>query len=416
MTCAPLHRFLARPVLPALAALAFGTTLLAAATDDRRVVQAAGGRPVVRVGDASASAGGKVRGGLRVGDAADGTPIILPVTIVAGTRPGPVVWVQAGTHGDEYGGIRALQEVVRDLDPATMAGTVVALMAANLPAFQGLGRVNPNPDDQADLSNLFPGDAGGFQADRIAAALHPLITAQADYFIDLHTGGDRFRQQAFVLYTVTGTVAAERLDALARGFGIPTLWRDTLRIFPRKIFTVLAGAGIPSFLLEVGGGQPLEPADLRLQADAVRGFLTAVKVLPGDPPRLPRHTILDGYRIVTNGRGGFFEPAVRPGDRIKSGDRLGFIRDVQGDIVETLIAPDGSDIVLGVGTYPAWPTGGWLIEIGSGLREEPARQGPGRDAGSPASRRPSRGSPGRDRRRARAPRRSPPRHRCWRRR
>jgi hypothetical protein len=34
-------------------------------------------------------------------------------------------------------------------------------------------------------------------------------------------------------------------------------------------------------------------------------------------------------------------------------------------------APAGSDIVPGVSTYPAAPTGGWLFELGSGLSESP---------------------------------------------
>lgn len=380
MTCTRFRGATALLARPAFAALMFCTAVLAAQPEVRAGVPgspagapAGGERPAVRVGDATAQPGRKVRGSLRVGDAADGTPIAIPLAIVAGTRPGPVVWIQAGTHGDEYGGIRALQEVVRDLDPAAMSGTIVALMAANLPAFQGLSRVNPNLDDLTDLSNTFPGNAGGFQAERIAAIIHPLVTRQADYFLDLHTGGDRFRQQPFVLYTLTGSVPADRMDALARGFGIPTLWRDSVKIFPTDAITVFAAAGVPSFLVEVGGGQPLDPADLRLQAEAVRGFLRTAKVLPDDPARAPRHMIVDGYRIVTNARGGFFDAAVRPGDRIKPGDHLGTIRDIHGDIVETLTAPDGSDIVLGVGTYPAWPTGGWLIEIGSGLKEDPVR-------------------------------------------
>src|SRR5215471_18294313 len=70
-----------------------------------------------------------------------------PVEIGTGTKPGPVAWVQAVTHGDEYGGARALQDVVRGLDPAGMSGTLVAVMIANPPAFQGLQRVNPSLDD-----------------------------------------------------------------------------------------------------------------------------------------------------------------------------------------------------------------------------------------------------------------------------
>ena len=49
---------------------------------------------------------------------------------------------------------------------------------------------------------------------------------------------------------------------------------------------------------------------------------------------------------------------------------LGRIFDAYGDTVETLAAPAGADIVIGVSTYPAAATGGWLFELGTGLKEE----------------------------------------------
>ena len=95
-------------------------------------------RPPVVVGTAHAAPGEKVRGTLKVAEDADGTPVVLPISVVSGGRPGPVVWVQACSHGDEYGGPRALQDVVRGLDPKEMSGTLVAVMIANPPAFEGL--------------------------------------------------------------------------------------------------------------------------------------------------------------------------------------------------------------------------------------------------------------------------------------
>ncbi|PYS94557.1 MAG: hypothetical protein DMF50_12310, partial [Acidobacteria bacterium] len=64
-----------------------------------------------------------------------------------------------------------------------------------------------------------------------------------------------------------------------------------------------------------------------------------------------------------------FEAAVKPGDRVHEGSVLGTIADAHGDTVETLVAPAGAQIVLGVCTYPAAPTGGWLLELGTGLTE-----------------------------------------------
>lgn len=330
----------------------------------------AGEATPIEIGTARGVAGQAVRGTLEVAEAADGTPVSLPLVIVTGARPGPVVWLEASAHGDEYGGPRALQELVRRLDPQSMSGTVVAVMITNPLAFRALQRVNPNLDDLMDFGDAFPGRER-FATERIGAAVTAEVKRVAQYFVDFHTGGDRFRQQSFVFYSVTGTVPADRYDALARGFGLPVLWRDTEKVFSHDATTIFSAAGIPSFLLEVGGGQPLDPKDVRAQADAAGSFLRAVGVLPGGPARPPAFTLVTGYRIVTNARGGFFEAAVAPGERIREGSVLGKIVDVWGDTVETMTAPAGSEIVLGVSTYPAAATGGWLFELGTGLQESP---------------------------------------------
>src|SRR5215471_2247143 len=328
----------------------------------------AAGRELVEIGTARGVVGQAVRGSLKVAESADGSAVMLPVVVVTGRKPGPVVWVEASAHGDEYGGPRALQEVVRGLDPETLSGTVVAVMITNPLAFRALQRVNPNLDDLSDFGDAFPGRER-FATERIAATVSKEVRRVAEYFVDLHTGGDRFRQHPFVFYTTAGKVPADRYGDLARSFGIPTLWRDTEKVFAHDATTVFAEAEIPSFLLEVGGGQPLDPADLTLQANAVRSFLRKVGVLPGEPTRRSNYTVITGYRIVTNARGGFLDVAVKPGDRVHEGMVLARILDVFGDTVETMVAPPESDIVLGASTYPAAATGGWLFEIGTGLRE-----------------------------------------------
>ncbi|MGH9797644.1 MAG: hypothetical protein ACRD5D_05750, partial [Candidatus Polarisedimenticolia bacterium] len=249
----------------------------------------------LRVGTAAATPGRRSRGHLKVLESADGAPIEVPIAILAGRRAGPIVWAMAMTHGDEYGSARALQEVVRGLDPAAMSGTLVAVLVANPPALRGLQRSNPNLDDQVDMGDVFDGKPDGFATERIAAALMEKIRASADHVLDMHTGGDRFRQHPFILYTVAARIDAARMDGLARSFGVPTLWRDAVRIFAKSPITVFGDAGIPTFLVEVGGGQPLLEADLRLQADAIRSFLRGVGVAGGEPSILPAYTVFTDY-------------------------------------------------------------------------------------------------------------------------
>src|SRR5207247_344077 len=204
----------------------------------------------------------------------------------------------------------------------------------------GLSRVNPNWDDLMDSGDAFPGK-DRFATERIAAAIHDAVRKNAEYFVDMHTGGDRFRQHPFVLYSIAAGAGTERLDDLARGFGVSTLWRDAVKIFPTSASTVFSGEGIPGFLLEVGGGQPLDPADVRLQAEAIRSFLRAVGILPGSPTRLKSYTVVSGYRIVTNARRGFSDTAVKAGARVTEGPVVGTITDAPGAIVATMRARAG---------------------------------------------------------------------------
>ena len=69
---------------------------------------------------------------------------LVPVDVGDGNRrgagrhrprlaPGPRVAVTAGIHGAEYVSIAALREVVLDLDPATVTGSLVAVLTASPP-------------------------------------------------------------------------------------------------------------------------------------------------------------------------------------------------------------------------------------------------------------------------------------------
>src|ERR1700736_2616557 len=73
----------------------------------------------------------------------DGNPLRLISLNVCGREPGPLVVVLAGVHGDEYEGIIAIPEIVRQLDPRTLRGTVVAVPVCNVPAYHAATRSSP---------------------------------------------------------------------------------------------------------------------------------------------------------------------------------------------------------------------------------------------------------------------------------
>jgi predicted deacylase len=317
-----------------------------------------------RVGTAEVRPGEVTRGRLRLIEYADGSDVEAPVIVVAGKeRRGPVAWLISCGHGDEFGGALAMQRVAKALDPATTRGLVIMIPVANPPAFQAMRRVNPSPDDLMDFGDAFPGRPR-FATERIAEKYMALWKEHADFVVDFHTGGDRFVQHPFVIFTVTGKVPPERMESLARMFGVPTLWRDRDRVFASDITINVPAIGIPAFLLEVGGGGIMERQQDARQADFALSFLRGIGLVPGEPLRQDHVSVVEKYRIITPSRGGFFYPLAKPGDPVGEGSPLARIVDVYGDEVEILRSPVGGGIVLGMQEFPLVATGSWVAEIG----------------------------------------------------
>lgn len=58
----------------------------------------------------------------------------IPVTVVRGATPGPVLAVLAGVHGYEYSPVLAVQKLRGQIDPKRLAGTVILVHVANMPS------------------------------------------------------------------------------------------------------------------------------------------------------------------------------------------------------------------------------------------------------------------------------------------
>ena len=316
-----------------------------------------------RIGTAEVRPGAVTRGTLPLLEYADGSPVSAPVIVVAGRERGPVAWLIACGHGDEFGGALAIQRLARSLDPQQLDGLVVLIPVANPPAFQAMRRVNPSLDDMLDFGDAFPGRAR-FATERIAAAYSALWAEHADFVVDLHTGGDRFVQQPFVIFTVAGKVPGTRMEELARMFGVPTLWRDRTKIFKDDVTMTLPDRGIPAFLLEVGGGAAMSRQQDERQAGFALSFLRGIGIASGAATLAERVDVVEEYRIVTPARGGFFHALAKPGDRLREGTPIGRVVNAYGDEVEVLGSPVGNAVLLGIQDYPVVATGAWVAELG----------------------------------------------------
>jgi predicted deacylase len=138
----------------------------------------------VRVSTLSADPGQKVSGYLAV-TLADGSHVDLPVSIVNGTKPGPVLALVAGEHGTEYIPILALQQLLVEVEPGGLEGALILVHMANPPAFFARRLARGDPDD---LAGRFPGDPDGTTSERIAWVLSEHVITRATHVINMHAG------------------------------------------------------------------------------------------------------------------------------------------------------------------------------------------------------------------------------------
>lgn len=325
------------------------------------------------LGTAVAKAGEKTQGAVHVADRPDGTPVRIPILLVNGAKPGSVLCVDAGTHGDEYEGMEAIQRVYKDLDPKQLTGTFVGVPVINVPAFEAGMRGNPfDRFSNPDLNRNFPGLKEGSLTERTAYIYFNEVVKKANYLLTFHSGGTYFNLPPKITYEETKDPEVNRRTfELAKAFGVDVLWRN----LPHEgmIARAAVEAGIPTAVPEVGGSDRIperREANVKVDYDGIVSVMRHLEMLPGDPIPLDQYVVMEGDSHIYASHGGLmrYEPEIRPKARIREGQLIGRIFDMFGNEVEAVGARwDG--IVTTIRTMPLIYAGDWFIGIGRIVEE-----------------------------------------------
>lgn len=322
----------------------------------------------IEVGTAVSTAPGLVTGELHTGDMPDGEPITIPVMILRGERNGPTLWLQACIHGDEFCGTFIVHELMRGLDAAALAGTVIALPVLQVTGFQQRQRMSPFEGfGGGDLNRCFPGKADGSLTEQIAHAIYGPLKRYADCLIDLHTA--MTRDVRWALYSNAEGGVGDLAEGIARAFGYKSTLPTPTDILGGSAMMTAARDGIPGFIVECGGFNAAFDDDAVMDAaERLRNVLRHLGMLEGTVRDHGPLYYFSNFAWVCATRGGLFEPAVRCGERLEEGTPLGRICDVFGDVVEIARSPHAG-IVLAINSGPVMPTGDVLVHIGLDPRE-----------------------------------------------
>jgi len=182
---------------------AFGAVLLLFVAADPAAAQTPpDARATFTVGTATAKRGEKAYGVLKVPAGVD-AGYDIPVAVVHGARPGPVLAVVSGAHGSEYASIVAVEQLISGTNPAEVSGTLILLPIVNVPSFQ---QITPhvNPTDNKSMNRFYPGNANGTQSERASFVITRDVVDKCDHLIDLHGGDLDENLRPYSYWSVTG--------------------------------------------------------------------------------------------------------------------------------------------------------------------------------------------------------------------
>jgi predicted deacylase len=298
----------------------------------------------ITICETTVAAGARASINLPIADLYTGTSLSMPVKVVNGKQPGPVLFVCAAIHGDELNGVEVIRRLLKLKSLRSLKGTLLAVPVVNIHGFLDQSRYLP---DRRDLNRSFPGSPRGSIAARTA-----------DTFVKHVVAINRSN-----LPQIRANLADPNTAKLAKLFGAPVVIDSTIRDGSLRACGV--ERGVPILVYEAGEALRFHEVSIRA---GLRGVLNTMRHLGMLPP--PRKTkaivpvIADSTSWVRAPESGIVSRKVKLGARVVEGQRLASISDPLGEGEEEVIAPfDG--IVIGRSTLPLAHEGDALFHVGA---------------------------------------------------
>jgi len=322
--------------------------------------------PTFTVGTATANRGQKALGVIHVPAGSD-AGYDIPVAVVHGARPGPVLAVASGAHGSEYASILAVQKLIETVAPATVSGTLILVPIVNIPSFE---HVTPhvNPTDNKSMNRYYPGDSKGTQTDRASFAITKEVVEKCDHLIDLHGGDLDENLRPYSYWTVTGNQKQDDFSkAMVMAFGLDHIIVSADRPKDPKQSRFLENTastrGKPSFTAEAGRSGPVNAADVTALADGVLNVMAHLKMLSRQVTPVRNPVWIEPVVTIASDQVGVFLPRVDRDAKVAKGAVIGIVTDYYGHQIQEVRAPDAG-IILFVRALPSLKKGDTIANIG----------------------------------------------------
>ncbi len=318
------------------------------------------------VGTASAAPGHKATGALEVPAGVDAATSI-PVAVIHGAKPGPVLALVSGAHGTEYASIIALEKLIQSLDPAQVSGTVIIVPLVNIQSFaQKVPHVNPV--DGKSMNRFYPGKENGTQTERASWLITKQVVERCDYLIDYHGGDLDENLRPYSYWPKSGNAkhdATTRDMVLAFGLDTIIIWSDRPKDpnDSRYLDNTANTRGKPAIAVEAGYSGTVQPDDVQALVKGTLSLMRYLKMLPGAPAMIEHPVWIGKIDSVASEQPGIFYPLVQRGTYVAQGMKIGYVTDFFGNTIYEAVAPSAG-VVLYICGVPSMKKDDTIANIG----------------------------------------------------
>ena len=310
----------------------------------------------IQIGGTTISPGQRVTVDLPVADLYTSTSLHMPVEVICGRKPGPVMFVSAAVHGDELNGVEIIRRLLKRKTLKSIRGTLLAIPIVNVHGFLDQSRYLP---DRRDLNRSFPGSAKGSIAARLANLFIKEIVSKADYGIDLHTGALHRSNLPQIRANLDDPTTLD----IARVFGTPVIINSNIR--DGSLRACAFERGMPVLIYEAGEALRFDEISIRAGLRGILQVMRHIGMLPAlKNPKLATPVVAKSTSWVRAPDSGIVSSKVKLGKSVQKGQKIALISNPVGDAEAPVFAPfDG--IVIGQSNLPLAHEGDALFNLGA---------------------------------------------------
>jgi uncharacterized protein len=284
---------------------------------------------------------------------ANHTPISLPVHVIHGTKPGPVVFISGVVHGDEILGVEIVKRIVQHSALKNIAGTLLAVPIVNAFGFLNHSRYMP---DRRDLNRSFPGSDHGSLASLLADLFMKEVVLRSQYGIDLHTAALHRAN----LPQIRIAPDEPELLKLAKKFAAPVILVSKLR--DGTLRQCARDNGVKVLLYEAGEALRFDEAAIETGVNGIMNVMASLKMIAHRADSTKPSAISQSSSWLRAPEGGILRSSVEIGAHVSRGENVGVISSPLGEL-SAAIRADEEGIIVGRTNLPIVNRGDALFHV-----------------------------------------------------